>query len=62
MGAIGRPKRVRVFENPKAYRRHRRMKLLRGILKVSGHVVFWVVVVTTIWFILTVIGSPARPK
>ncbi len=62
MGAIGRHKRVRVIENPKAYRRHRRAKLVRGVLKIVGRVIFWVVVLATIWFILTVLSSPTRLK
>ena len=62
MGATSRQKRVRVFEDPKAYQRYRRAKFLWGAFKIAVHVVFWVAIVAVIWLILTVVGSPPRMK
>jgi hypothetical protein len=65
MGAFSRQKRVRVFEDPKDYqhyRRYRRAMVLRGVLKVAGHILFWVAVVAAFWLILTVISGSSRPK
>jgi hypothetical protein len=62
MRAARRPKRVRIFENPKDYRRYRRAKLLRVLRKVTGQVVLWVVALTVIWTILTVISNGGRLK